>query len=96
MTAKRHHYSSEDDIVAFYLSRYRAPFLPLAESEIAERLGMSKASLTMRQGSFAYRDGRGGLDHVAEQSRRVHDQYGKMSESELRPLVLKALKRSLV
>jgi hypothetical protein len=61
------------------------------EAGIAKRLGMSEASLARRQANFAYLDGRGGLAHVAKQSRRIHQQYGKATESELRPLVLQVL-----
>jgi hypothetical protein len=45
----------------------------------------------MRQSNFAHLDGRWGLAHVAEQSREIHQRYGKMTEPELRPLVLKVL-----
>jgi hypothetical protein len=61
------------------------------EAGIAKLLGMPEGSLVMRQSNFAHVDGRWGLAHVAEQSRRVHQLYAKMTEPELRPLVLKVL-----
>jgi hypothetical protein len=58
---------------------------------IAKRLSMPESSLLMRQNNFAYLDGRDGPDYAAEQSREIHQRYGKMTEPELRPLVLTVL-----
>jgi hypothetical protein len=91
MSLPQHRWTEGDDIVALYLSRHGCRFLPLMEAGIAKLLGMPQSSLTMRQGNFGYLDGRRGLAHVAEQSREIHQRYGKMTEPELRPLALKVL-----
>lgn len=92
----QHRWTEGDDLVAFYLSRHSTRRLPLMEAGIANRLGMPEASLARRQANFAYLDGRGGLAHVARQSRRIHQQYGKAPEPELRPLVLHVLNQTRV
>jgi hypothetical protein len=89
--ARRHRWTEGDDLVAFYLSRHGTRFLPCTETEIASRLGMPEGSLAMRMSNFAHLDGRQGLAHVAEQSRRIHRRYAKATEAELRPLVLRLL-----
>ena len=91
LVAAQHRWTENDDVIAFYLSRHGARRLPLMEAGIAKRLGMSEASLARRQANFAYLDGRGGLAHVAKQSRHIHQQYEKATEPALRPLVLRAL-----
>jgi hypothetical protein len=91
LVAARHRWTENDDLVALYLSRHGTRFLPLMEAGIAKLLGMPEASMAMRQGNFAYLDGRGGLAHVAKQSRRIHQQYEKAMESALRRLVLRVL-----
>jgi hypothetical protein len=63
----------------------------MTRAGIAKLLGMPEGSLVMRQSNMAFLDGRKGLDHVAEQSRRVHREYGKKTEQELRMLVLRIL-----
>jgi len=67
-TGERHTWNESDDIIAYYLYRTRwggAPTLPLNKKEIAKMLGMSEASLIMRQANFASLNGKGGLspDH---------------------------------
>ena len=79
----QHRWTEDDDVVAFYLK----------EAGIAKRLGMSETSLARRQANFAYLDGRPGLNHVAKLSHRVHQQYGRATEPELRPVVLRVLGR---
>jgi hypothetical protein len=91
MRRPRHRWTEGDDLVALYLSRHGYRFLPLMQAGVAKLLGMPEGSLVMRQSNFAYLDGRDGLDHAAEQSREVRQRYGKMTEPELRPLVLKVL-----
>jgi hypothetical protein len=86
-----HRWTEDDDIVALYLSRHGARFLPMMEAEIAKVLGMPEGSLGMRRQNFHYLDGRPGLKNAAELSRQVHGCYGKMTEPELRSLVLKVL-----
>jgi hypothetical protein len=61
------------------------------EAGIAKRLGMSAGSLALRRANFAHLDGRPGLDHVANLSRRIRQQYEKATEAELRALVLRVL-----
>lgn len=91
MLTGNHRWTETDDVIAFYLSRHGARRLPLMEAGIAKRLGMSEGSLARRQANFAYLDGRSGLRNVAKQSRRVHQQYEKATEPELRTLVLQVV-----
>jgi len=91
MNRPRHHWVENDDIVTLYLSRHGPRFLPMMEGGIARLLGMPEGSLGMRQQNFHHLDGRPGLRNAAELSRQVHKRYGKMTEPELRPLVLKVL-----
>lgn len=91
MTRPQHRWTEPDDIVALYLSRHGTRFLIMMEGGIAKRLGMPEGSLGMRQQNFHHLDGRPGLKNAAELSRRVHKRYGKMTELEMRPLVLKLL-----
>jgi hypothetical protein len=87
----RHRWTESDDLVAFYLWRHGTRRLPLMEAGIAKLLGMPEISMARRRANFAYLDGRGGLPHAAKQSRRVHQQYEKATEPELRPQVLQVL-----
>jgi hypothetical protein len=96
LVAAQHRWTENDDVVAFYLSRHGTRRLPLMEAGIAKRLGMSEGSLARRQANFAYLDGRPGFDHVAKLSRRIHQQYEKATEAELRPLVLRVLGQTRV
>ena len=89
--AERHRWTEGDDLVALYMSRYGAARLPMMQAAIASRLGMSEASLIMRQRNFGYLDNGVGLSHVAAQTRRIHRQYRNATEAELRPLVLRVL-----
>jgi hypothetical protein len=91
LVTTQHRWTEDDDVVAFYVSRHGTRHLPLMEAGIAKRLGVSEISLARRQANFAHLDGRPGLDHVAKLSRRIHQQYGRATEPELRPMVLRAL-----
>src|SRR5580692_9402630 len=88
---KQHKWSEGDDLVAFYMSRHGTNGLPNTQEEIAKMLGMSEASLIMRQRNFADLDGGHGLSHVAQQSIRVRERYNNTPNAELRSLVLRAI-----
>jgi hypothetical protein len=90
---KRHTWTTGDDIVAFYLYRHGAAALPMRQVEIARFLGMSEASLIMRQGNFSSIDRGTGLRNVAQQSVGIYSRHRNASEIELRALALRALKR---
>lgn len=89
--AERHSWTEGDDLVALYMSRHGVARLPMTQAGIASRLGMSEASLIMRQRNFGYLDNGVGLSHVAAQTRRIHRQYRNATEAELRTLVLRVL-----
>jgi hypothetical protein len=91
MGGERHHWTRNDDIVAFYLERHGDRQLPFGEAKIAKILSLKESSLAMRRANFGYLDGRQGLDHAAEQSREVFAKYKGRSEIEMRPLVLRIL-----
>lgn len=57
----------------------------------AKLLGMPESSLVMHQSNFAHLDGRDGLEHVAEQSRRVYRMHQGKTEPGLRALVLNVI-----
>lgn len=91
MARSRHRWTEGDDLVALYASRHDYRFLPLGLAGIAKLLGMPEGSMIMRKSNFRHLDGRDGLDHAAEQSREIHRRFGKLTESEMRPLVLRVL-----
>jgi hypothetical protein len=91
---KRHKWTEGDDLVALYLWRHGTRFLPLMEGGIAKLLGMPEGSLARGRANFAHLDGKGGLDHVAKQSRRIHQRHKRATEVELRPLVLQVISRT--
>jgi hypothetical protein len=94
-TGIRHHCTESDDTVALYLHRFGPDHLATTRAAIAARLGMTPAALTMRVGNFKALAGAGGLSNYAKQSRQIHDRYHATPEPDLRPLVLRALARSV-
>ena len=88
---KRHRWTEDDDLVAFYLSRYGTRYLPLMEAGISKVLGMPEVSLIMRQSNFKYLHSGVGLRNVAMQSRRIYENYRHIAEITLRPMVLDVL-----
>ncbi len=94
-TGIRHHWTESDDLVALYLHRFGLDHLATTREAIAAHLGMTPAALNMRVANFKALDGAGGLGNYAEQSRRIHDRYHATLEPDFRPLVLRALARSV-
>jgi hypothetical protein len=87
-----HKWHEDDDLVALYMSRHETNDLPRTQDEIAKLLGMSEASLIMRQRNFTDLEGGHGLSHVAKQSIRVHERHKNTPKAELRSLVLRVIK----
>jgi hypothetical protein len=90
----RHHWTPDEDRVAFYLSRYGDRALPMGEAAIAAALGVKDASLAMRRSNFSFLDGRGGLRNAAQLSHRIHHQYRHKPESELRREIMSIISRA--
>ena len=98
-----HCWSEDDDLVAFYLSRYGTRFLGMGEAAIAKALSrrpppngcravdMPEGSLRMRISNFDYLDGRPGLENYAAQSFRTYEKYKNATVVELRPIVIRVL-----
>ncbi len=87
----RHNWTEEDDIVALYLYRFKEIGFPFTLDVVADKLGMTAASLNMRVGNFKAIAGEGGLSHPAKQSREIYQKFGKVPKAELRSLVLEIL-----
>ena len=91
---QQHKWDEDDDLVALYLYRMHrddALALPLNQAEIAKVLGMSEGSLIMRRANFASLDDKGGLEHPALQSRRIHERHKDTANAELRSMALRVL-----
>jgi hypothetical protein len=88
---KQHRWNQDDDLIAFYMSRHGTNDLPIAQEGIAKLLGMSEASLIMRQRNFTDLEGKHGLSHVAKQSIRIYERHKSTSKAELRSLVLRVI-----
>ncbi len=77
MTSQKglHHWTKNDDVVAYYLYRFGADELDLSLEEIAEKLDMSARSMRMRIQNFQALDGKGGLSNAARLSKNVYAGY---------------------
>jgi hypothetical protein len=90
-SAIRHKWTKNDDIVVLYLYRFKDLGFPFTRDKVAEKLGMSVASLNMRIGNFKAITGEGGLTHPAKQSNEIYKKFNGMPKTELRSLVLEIL-----
>jgi hypothetical protein len=90
-TRPRHRWSRGDDLVALYLTRHGNRALQMTNEAIANTLGMPEGSLVMRISNFRHLEGHEGLDHAAQQSRDVRARFGKLTEPEMRVLVVNVL-----
>src|SRR5690348_3462727 len=99
-----HHWTEDDDIVAFYLSHCQGiRFLGVGLETIAKILSrkqpppgyrqapMSAYSLSKRVANFEYLAGRPGLSNFARQSQHVYERYKSASILDLRPVVIAIL-----
>jgi hypothetical protein len=90
-SSKLHKWTENDDIVVLYLYRFNDIGFPFTRDKVAEKLGMSVASLNMRIGNFKAIAGEGGLSHPAKQSGKIYKKFNGMPKTELRSLVLEIL-----
>src|SRR5829696_7241739 len=81
-----------NDIVAFYVYKFGNGRIARSKSALAEALGIAAGSFQMRVLNFKAIDGSGGLGHYARQSLEVYKQYQSAAESELRAIVLSAIR----
>ena len=89
-----HKWTEDDDIVAFYLYRFKEIGFPFTRDRVAEKLGISVASLNMRIGNFKAIAGEGGLSHPAKQSNKIYKKFNGIPKTELRSVVLKILEHN--
>jgi hypothetical protein len=88
---ERHEWTKCDDVIALYVYKYGTAQLGLTHEQIAEHIGVSAASLTMRVSNFRSEDIGTGLPNVAQQTRVVLREYGSWPEPELRAKAKKCL-----
>jgi hypothetical protein len=87
----KHLWTECDDVVALYLFRFGSSNIGLSIEGIAEKLGMSYASMKMRIRNFQSLAGGGGLPHIAEQSKSIFARFKTLSELELRARAIRCL-----
>jgi hypothetical protein len=80
-----------DDLAALYVHKYGHRAIARSLEELADSRGIKPGSFRMRVGNFKALDGRGGLGNAAKQSEAVYQQYGNLSEPELRALAFPSL-----
>jgi len=85
---EQHVWTREEDIVAFYLSRFGDLGLVGTPEMVAARLGINVEALRMRIQNFNSLDGRKGLKHPAAKSKAVFEEFRGVGEGELRAVVL--------
>ncbi len=78
----QHNWTYNDDIVAFFLSRYGLDSLLIDIKAIGKKLGMSPGSMRMRTQNFKYIEYGEGLNHPARLSKEVFRDYQKTSRSD--------------
>lgn len=82
-----HRWSETDDIAALYVYRFGVERLGTSVTELARSRGIKPGSLRMRIKNFQAIDGTGGLENWADQSERIFQRYGQLSEEALRRLL---------
>ncbi|HEV2964409.1 MAG TPA: hypothetical protein VG649_21455 [Candidatus Angelobacter sp.] len=80
----QHRWTERDDLVAVYIYKHGAANLGMSVEEIAQKLGMSTASMKMRVQNVKSADVGAGLNHIAEQTRSVLSHFDGWSEAKLR------------
>ena len=84
---KKHKWSKEDDIVAFYLYKFGTRNISISIDDIANTLGMSTASMKMRIANYKALDKGRGLNHYSKLSKKVYEEYKNYSEPDLRKII---------
>jgi hypothetical protein len=87
----RHKWSKDDDLTAFYISRFGYSKLPMKEAELVAKLGMPRASFVMKIANFKHLEGESGLSNYSIQSKKIYDSYRQLPEIEIRGIILKIL-----
>lgn len=98
-SSTEHRWTKSEDMVAFYLSRHGDSQLGLQLTEIAQRVGIKPGTMKMRMSNFRSLEPNaapGELNKPSRQTRAVFEEYGHMTEIELRPLILDILDRASV
>jgi len=86
---KNHTWTEKDDLKILYLYKCSSNTNTIRKSEVAEKIGVSLGSVSYRLGNFKAINGVGKADHIANLSRKVHDKYSMLSETELKELAFK-------
>ena len=76
-----HRWSERDHIAALYLYKFGRTAAAPDIDDVAQRLGISGASMRMRTQNFRAIDTGEGLENFAQQSLSIHTRYGAMSRS---------------
>src|SRR5205809_6202857 len=84
---EQHRWTVRDDLVAVYIYKYGPTNLGMSIEEIAQKLGMSTASMKMRIQNIKGADVGTGLTHIAKQTRSVLSRFDGWSEAKLRAKV---------
>jgi len=87
-----HTWTYTDDVVAFYLYRQGLNSLLFTPEKISEVLGMSVESIIARTLNFKHLAGGSGLNHVAQQSAEVYQEYKDKDIAEHKAEVMEILK----
>lgn len=87
-----HIWSEDDDIIAFYLSRYSTKLINFTYVKISNKLGMSIGSLNMRTKIYKHLDNKpGGLCNAPEQTIIVFERLKGIDSSIYKEIVEKLL-----
>jgi hypothetical protein len=84
---KKHNWTKEDDIVAYYFCRYGFDSLLFDINTTAKKLGMAPGSMRMRVGNFKALESQKqisekGLTHWAKLSEEIFNHYKQISKTE--------------
>ena len=86
---KKHKWCENDDIIALYLTLHGSELLGTSRAKVSEKMGIKDGSMKMRISNF-----NGKFEHIAKQSINVFQKYEKLSEPELRSIVIGILARN--
>ena len=80
---KRHQWTEENELVAYYLYRCGDKNLEESKEAIGELLGMGWNSLALKIANFKALEGKGGYDGFSRQAQRVYEQNEIFSDDVL-------------
>ncbi len=95
-TANYHHWTWGDDVTTFYVEKFGPSLTGLDEMQIARLIGVQRSTFNMRKGNFRHLIGKDqgvkvGLNHPAQQSVDVYEQYKTLDKPTLLRIVMEYL-----